>query len=107
MSSFLNITLDKKIQSKFLSKHIIFSLFWIIGILIFIFRIDVVIIDKFGENLNWLKVFVPTLYFFFLILTFFFLKWYYVLAFFLYPLLMIFWFIPKSVLSIGKVYLFG
>ena len=107
MSTFLNINLDKKVQSKFLYKHILFSLFWLVGILIFIFRADVVITDHYGENLKWLKVSIPTIYFLLLIITFFFLKWYYIIAFFLYPFLMLFWFIPKTVLSIGKVYLFG
>lgn len=107
MPSFLNANLNKKIYSKFLFKHILFSAFWTIGILIFIFRLDVIIIDNIGENFNWLKVAIPTIYLFLLILSFFFLKWYYILAFFLYPILMTFWFIPKTVLSIGKVYLFG
>lgn len=107
MSTFLNINLDKKIQSKFLFKHILFSAFWIVGILIYIFRIDVVIMDSLGANLKWLNVSIPSIYFLLLVVSFFFLKWYYILAFFLYPFLMLFWFIPKTVLSIGKVYLFS
>ncbi|HZV68663.1 MAG TPA: hypothetical protein VFG10_03935 [Saprospiraceae bacterium] len=107
MSNFLNINLDKKITGKFLIKHIIFSAFWIAGILIFIFRIDAVIMGTYGENLKWLIVSIPTFYLLLLLLYFVFLKWYYIVAFFIYPLLMIFWFIPKTVLSIGKVYLFG
>lgn len=107
MPSFLNLSLDKKIHTKFLFKHIFFSAFWIIGILLFIFRIDIIIIEKYSESLKWLKVSIPTIYFFLLILYFFFLKWYYIIGFFLYPFLMIFWFLPKTILSVGKVYLFG
>jgi len=107
MPSFLNLSLDKKIQTNFLFKHIIFSTFWIVGILLFIFRIDVLIIEEYSNSLKWLKVSIPTIYFFLLIFYFLFLKWYYIIGFFFYPFLMIFWFLPKTILSVGKVYLFG
>lgn len=107
MPSFLNLNLDGKINTNFLFKHILFSTFWILGILLLVFRLDILIVEKYSYSLNWLKVSIPTIYFCLLILLFFYLKWYYILAFFLYPFLMIFWFLPKTVLSIGKVYLFG
>jgi hypothetical protein len=107
MPSFLNLSLDKKIHTNFLFKHILFSAFWIVGILLFIFRIDILIIEKYSDSLKWLKVSIPTIYFFLLIFYFFFIKWYYIIGFFFYPFLMIFWFLPKTILSVGKVYLFG
>lgn len=107
MSTFLNIRLDNKLPLKFLYKHILFSFLWTVGILIFVFRVDVIVMDAYAQNLRWLKISLPTIFFVLLIITFFFLKWYYILVLFLYPFLMIFWFIPKTVLSIGKVYLFG
>jgi hypothetical protein len=107
MSTFLNINLDSKINSNFFFKHLLFSIFWIAGILIFIFRIDIAIMENYSESLTWLKISIPTIYFFLLIFYFFFIKWYYIVAFFLYPFLTIFWFIPKTVLSVGKIYMFG
>lgn len=107
MPSFLNLSLDRKINTNFLFKHILFSTFWIVAILIFIFRLDVVIIEKYSTSLSWLKVSIPTIYFLTLVFYFFFIKWYYIIGFFFYPFLMIFWFLPKTVLSVGKVYLFG
>lgn len=107
MPSFLNLNLDGKIHTNFLFKHVLFSAFWIIGIFLFIFRVDILVIEKYSDSLKWLKVSIPTIYFCLLIFSFFFLKWYYILTFFFYPFLMIFWFLPKTILSIGKVYLFG
>lgn len=107
MSTFLNLGLDRKIPTNFLAKHLLFSTFWILGIALFIFRIDLFLMDNYSSSLQWLKVGMPTLYIVTLVITFFFLRWYYILAFFLYPFLLIFWFIPKTVLINGKVYLFG
>lgn len=107
MTSFLNLDLDGKTNTKFFIKHIIFSCFWIVGILLFIFRLDILIIENYSNSFKWLKVGIPTIYFLALIISFFFLKWYYIIVFFLYPFLMLFWFIPKSILSVGKIYLFG
>jgi len=107
MPSFLNLNLDGKINTNFVFKHILFSAFWILGILLLVFRLDIIIVEKYSESLNWLKISIPTIYFCLLIALLFYLKWYYILAFFFYPFLMLFWFIPKTVLSIGKVYLFG
>lgn len=64
MPSFLNLSLDKKIHTNFLFKHILFSAFWVVGILLFIFRIDILIIEKYSDSLKWLKVSIPTIYFF-------------------------------------------
>lgn len=107
MGSFLNINLDGKIDTNFFIKHILFSFFWILGILIFIFRIDLLINNEYSSSLNWLHVSIPTLYFLLLIIYFFFIKWYYIVAFIFYPILMFFWFLPKTILSVGKVYLLG
>lgn len=107
MPTFLNFNLDKKVNTNFLAKHILFSTFWIVGIMLFVFRLDLLLIEKYSSSLQWLKISLPTLYFILLTVSFFFLRWYYILAFFLYPLLLVFWFIPKTVLINGKIYLFG
>lgn len=107
MSKFLNLSLDGEINTNFILKHLLFSVFWILGILLFFFRVDILIIEKFGFSYDWLKIGLPTLYFLCLIISFFFLKWYYIIAFFFYPFLLIFWFIPKTILRKGKIYLFG
>jgi len=107
MPNFLNIDLNGKIETNFFLKHLFFTLFWLIGILLFVFRFDLILLGKYPDSLNWLKISIPTIYFLVLIFYFFFIKWYYIIAFIFYPFLMIFWFIPKTILSIGKVYLFG
>lgn len=99
--------MDGKINTNFLLKHILFSAFWIVGILLFVFRADILVFESYPSSLKWLKIGLPTLYFSCLIITFFFLKWYYILSFFFYPFLLIFFFIPKTVLKKGKIYLFG
>lgn len=107
MPNFLNIDLNGKIETNFFFKHLFFTLFWLTGILLFVFRVDLVLIGKYLDSLSLLKIIIPITYFVFLIFYFFFIKWYYILAFFVYPFLMIFWFIPKTILNVGKVYLFG
>lgn len=107
MSTFLNISLDRKIETTFFFKHLFFSFFWLSGILLFVFRIDILLTEEYSDSLKWLQISVPTIYLLLLIIYLFFVKWYYKIAFFLYPFLMIFWFLPKTILSIGKVYLFG
>ncbi|MFL0221457.1 hypothetical protein, partial [Tenacibaculum maritimum] len=107
MPDFLNIDLSRKIEISFLKKHIAFSLFWIVGILLFIFRIDLLIIGNFPESLKWLQISLPISYLAFLFIYLYSTKWYYILAYIFYPILMIFWFIPKTVLSVGKIYLLG
>src|SRR5687767_6523996 len=107
MSTFLNFDLEGKINSKFFFKHILFSIYWIVGILLFIFRIDVVLIDKYASSLGWLKMAIPTVYFICLFASLWLMKWYYILVFLFYPFLLIAWFIPKAILSKGKIYLLG
>lgn len=103
---FLNFSLDKKLPKKLLLKHFSYVLFWIFGLGIFVFRIDTIIYSSL--NLTSLKIgFVaPVIYLFFLFLWIKNQKWYYTLAFFFYPFLLIFWFIPKWILFYGKIYIF-
>lgn len=107
MPSFLNINLDGKIETNFFIKHIFFSFFWVLGILIFVFRIDILLTQKYIDSTTWLSFSIPSIYFLLLVFFFFFIRWYYIIAFFFYPFLMFFWFIPKTILSVGKVYLLG
>jgi hypothetical protein len=107
MSTFLNLNIDSKIKSNFLAIHIFLSLFWILGILIFVFRIDNILVVDYKIDLSVLFLSVPVWYFILLVFFFFFVEWYYIIVFILYPLLFMFWFLPKTILSVGKIYLFG
>lgn len=107
MPSFLNINLDGKIETNFFIKHLFFNFFWVLGILIFVFRIDILLAQKYTYATTWLPLSIPSIYFLSLVIYFFFIRWYYIIAFFFYPFLMFFWFIPKTILSVGKVYLLG
>jgi hypothetical protein len=106
MSNFLNLNLDGKINTSFLFKHIIFSFFWILGLLLFLFRLDILFIDKLPPSPSWIRTSIPIFYFILLTCSLLFFKWYYILSFIFYPMLLLFWFIPKAILSTGKVYWF-
>lgn len=107
MSTFLNIDLSGKIELKFLWKHIWFSFLWLVGLSLLFFRVDILILEHFKYSLTWLRVGLPTFFCILFVITFIKIKWYYKIALLFYPLLMFFWFIPKTVLSKGKIYLFG
>jgi hypothetical protein len=107
MSTFINIDLEKPIELKFLAKHILFSIIWIIGIAIIAFRIDLTFKGLLSENTIWIARLIPFFYFIIVLTVVFASKWYYSIAFLFYPLLLFFWFIPKQVLAKGKIYLFS
>lgn len=107
MATFLNVDLDRKVNFNFLGKHLLFLGFWILGIMLFVFRVDILLMEQNSNSLQWLKIIIPSLYIAALFITIICLKWYYGLALLVYPLLLVFWFIPKAVLVNGKVYLFG
>ena len=105
MATFLNLNLEGNTPLKFYRKHILFSLLWIFILGVFIFRIDSLIIGGFN-NLKPLISILPIFYIIFLVLFTISQKWYSI-AFLFYPILAVFWFIPKTILSKGKIYLFG
>lgn len=107
MSTFLNIDLDKKPKLNLIAKHIFFSIFWLSGILIFIFRFDLMIEPMYYASIPWIEHGLPFLYLIALLIYFVFIEWYYIVAFFFYPLLIFFWFIPKTILKVGKIYMLG
>ena len=90
---------------KFVQKHVLFSVLWVLIFAIFLFRIDVNLIENI-DGLQWLPGILPILYTIFLVLFTLNQKWYSI-AFVFYPVLAIFWFIPKTILTKGKIYLFG
>src|SRR5215213_7939338 len=104
MATFLNINFDNAFNKKLIVKHLQFSFFWLVGICLFIFRLDTVLLRNFITDANWLIHLLPTAFIVILLLSFFFQKWYWTLAFILYPLLLFLWFIPKAVLKKGKIY---
>ncbi len=103
--AFFNLYVDKSIRWKFFFKHLQFSFTWIIGILILFFRGDLFLLTKLSENTIWIGRVLPYAFVFFLLLQILFSKWYYILCLFSYPVLLIFWFIPKTILLKGKIYL--
>ncbi|MCE1197745.1 MAG: hypothetical protein LWW85_02145 [Marinilabiliales bacterium] len=106
MGTFLNINLDRPTPTKFIWKHFLFTLLWTIGILVFFFRVDVVLLNKYNITIEWLEGTLPIAILILIGLVMLTQKWYYSLALFLYPFLAFAWFIPKVVLSRGKIYLF-
>jgi hypothetical protein len=107
MATFLNIDLNKPIHWKFLIKHLLFSLIWLLGFSIFIFRVDLIFYDYFSIRFLWINKMIPFFYIGIVLVVMFFSKWYYNVALIFYPLLVIFWFLPKLILAKGKIYLFS
>jgi hypothetical protein len=107
MTTFLNIELGKPIYWKFLLKHILFFLIWTSGLLIVIFRLDLYLYNSLPEDLHWTIRIIPFAFFGIVLLVMFCSKWYYNLALIFYPILLIFWFLPKLILAKGKIYLFS
>ncbi len=105
MSTFLNLDLESKAPINFIEKHLLFSILWLLIFAIFLFRIDVNLLSK-VNGMEWISGILPILYTLFLILFTISQKWY-GLAFIFYPILALFWFIPKTILINGKIYLFG
>ena len=103
MSTFINFELSGLPRKEFFKKHIIFSVLWLLG-LCFIFRLDLIIFESIESDL--LNVFLPLVYIAGLFLSMRSFKWYYWLCFIIYPILLVFWFLPKLALYKGKLYLF-
>lgn len=103
--SFLNIEVDNPIHLKFLLKHILFSSIWVIGLAILIFRMDLYLSNFLPVNSQWIIRIIPFIFLIILLIIMFLSKWYYNLALFFYPILIVFWFIPKFILTKGKIFL--
>lgn len=106
MTSFLNTSLDTKLPKKLVILHTVFCIFWILGLAIFLFRADEFLGNKLNKDWVGLVSVIPFIYILAFFIVFRRYKWYYWLAYFAYPLLIFFWFIPKLVLNKGKIYLF-
>jgi hypothetical protein len=105
MTPFLNLDLEKPVKLRFLLKHIIFSITWVLGIAIFTFRVDLMFKELLKEDSIWLAQLIPFLFIGLVLIVIFTSKWYYSIVLFFYPLLLLFWFIPKQILANGKIYL--
>lgn len=103
--TFLNIEIDNPIHLKFLLKHILFASIWIIGLAIIVFRFDLYLSDFLPANYQWIIRIIPFTFFLILLLFMFISKWYYNLALLFYPILVFFWFLPKFILTKGKIFL--
>ena len=107
MATFLNIDLNKPIHWKFLVKHILFSIIWLLGLSVFIFRMDLFLYDYLSKDQFWIIKMIPFIFLAIVFSILIFSKWYYNLALVIYPVLFIFWFLPKFILAKGKIYLFS
>ena len=107
MATFLNLDIKEPVPWKFLIMHFLMSLIWIVGLSIFIFRIDFYFHDYLQGNLLWIKRVIPFCYLLIVLFFMFRTRWYYNLVLLFYPFLVIFWFVPKLILARGKIYLFS
>ncbi len=105
MKTFLNIDFNKPIYWKFLLLHILYSLLWLAGIWIIIFRGDILLLKKLPENYDWIITTIPVIFIVIVLLIFKKSKWYYNISLIFYPILLVFWFLPKIILNKGKIYL--
>lgn len=104
-STFINLDIDKPIHWRFLIKHIVFSATWILSIWIIIFRGDYFLINLLPEDYDWIIKIIPFTLIGVILIFMIKSKWYYNLSFIFYPILLTFWFIPKTILKKGKIYL--
>ncbi|MCK4530074.1 MAG: hypothetical protein KAU44_02775 [Candidatus Marinimicrobia bacterium] len=104
--TFINFELGGPISLKLFLRHLLYSLIWIVGIGIIIFRSDFILLKIIPENTTWLIPIIPFVFILFVIITMFKSKWYYNVSMIFYPLLVVFWFLPKAILRNGKIYLF-
>jgi len=105
MATFINLNLGEPTPKNYLKKHLVFSIIWLLDIAVLLFRIDTYLFNNSKVNSELIAVLVP---FLLIVINFVFFirqKWYYSLAFIFYPILIVFWFIPKIILEKGKVYL--
>lgn len=107
MSSFFNFNLGGRTPNKFKQKHFLFSILWLLIISTLIFRIDVYAINSLNPDFRWIVGLFPVILIALIIIIVFSQKWYYSLAAIFYPILIVFWFLPKNILDKGKVYLFS
>lgn len=105
-STFINIDVSNPPNLKFFFINILFLLIWVIGLTLIFFRIDLLITKHLPANIKWINNIIPLFYLFVILMIMYLQRWYYNLALVFYPLLIIFWFVPKFVLSKGKIYLF-
>lgn len=103
--TFINLELEKPIHWKFLIKHIAYSLTWIFGVWIIIFRGDYILLKSLPENYDWVVKAIPFTLIGLILIFMIKSKWYFNLSFIFYPFLIVFWFLPKTVLNKGKIYL--
>ncbi|MDJ1484330.1 hypothetical protein QNI16_27785 [Cytophagaceae bacterium YF14B1] len=85
----------------------LFSLIWIIGILIIIFRIDVILLESHNSLLDLIKGSLPIAIILLAIVLITTQKWYFTLLLLFYPIAFFCWFLPKTILKNGKIYLLG
>jgi len=105
MSSFLNLELDGPVNKKFLVRHLLYCVIWILGISVFVLRLDYNLVKYLSPDYEWIIKTIPFAIIISTLLIMFKTKWYYNLVLIFYPLLLMFWFLPKLILQKGKIYL--
>ena len=106
MTTFINLSVKEPFNWKLFFRHLEFFSIWVVGICIILFRIDLALLKEFGLNEQWLQRIGPYVYLIIVILILIITKWYYSTALIFYPILFVFWFLPKLILAKGKIYLF-
>lgn len=105
MTKFINLDLNEPIHWKFLTKHILYSIIWLLFTIIFIFRLDLDLREHIPTDYQWIIKTVPIIFIILVLVLMFKSKWYYNLVLIFYPFVIIFWFLPKFILRNGKIYL--
>lgn len=104
-STFFNFNFDEKPQKSHILKHLSYVFIWVLVTSIFLFRADVQFFRSLNIEYLWIVRFFPLFFMVALIIYLRYQKWYYNLVFLFYPLLFFVWFLPKTILSFGKIYL--
>lgn len=105
-STFLNLEYTKFGYNPFLGVHALMTIIWS-AVIFFAFRIDVVLLSSFYREYPELSMSLP-----FIMVTILFIlllrkSYWYAIAIIVYPILLLFWFIPKTLTAGGEVLLVG
>lgn len=104
-STFLNLDMESSIRWKFFFIHVGFIFIWVFGLWLVLFRGDYSLLRIIPESYDWVFYLTPIVFLFGVMTLMFYIKWYYSLILVFYPILLIFWFLPKIILKRGKIYL--
>lgn len=102
--SLINLDFSNRMPTKLILKHALYFLIWLLFWGVLVLRIDTVVISKYSRSSNTVGVLIPVIFIALILFIVLRQKWYNNLAMAIYPLLIIFWFLPKMILKLGKFY---